>query len=68
MITAYGLLFVIYSITAYALLLQLLLPSLASTPITAILLLLTGSYAGGVILLAATILSCARTRPGQELE
>jgi hypothetical protein len=65
MITAYGLLFVIYSIAAYALLLRLLLPSLASAPVTAILLLLTGSYSGGVILLAATILSCGRIRPEQ---
>jgi hypothetical protein len=53
MITAYGLLFVIYSIAAYALLLRLLL---------------TGSYTGGIILLGATILSCAPTRPGEGLE
>jgi hypothetical protein len=41
-------------ITAYGLLLRLLLPILASAPVTAILLLLTGSYAG--------------SRPGRGLE
>jgi hypothetical protein len=62
MIIGFGLLFIAYALASFAIIQGLIFPYLAQgAPVAAILLLVVGSYGGGLILLTMTLLVLYRS-------